>query len=473
MSLKRTPIHRSGTRPHLFLGGDRELVLFFGMISGVLIWSCFRPVTIIAGIIIWTTSLWILRRIAKADPLMRHIYARQLLYRRYYPSAQHSISQEQAATSECLLIMILVSLLLAISILCSVLLVLLFIRIREVDRTRQLKRHRSKGMGVADMLNYAAVVAPGVVIGKSGVLIAGWEYTAEDISSMEDSQRDSVSARINQALSRLGSGWTLHVDAVRRPIDPYAGQWSSFPDPVSQAIDDERRELLAGSAYATTFVLCVTYRPPAGAVKRLSEIIYHDNQKVDARADAANTLTHFERELTNIEHRLSSVVSLRRLMPRTKGGVMYDELLSHLQYCVTGIHQPIRLPRTPIYLDVLIGGQEMYGGVLPRIGRNYLQIIAIEGFPAESYSGILTALGELGLNYRWSTRFVFLESWEALENLDKFRKRWKTLTIPFLSQVFNFKTDHVNEDAMSMVVDATSASTAISGGMGWSGAFHG
>lgn len=43
---------------------------------------------------------------------------------------------------------------------------LLYLRLREVDRTRQLKRYRSKEPGVCDLLNYAAVVDDGVVIGK-------------------------------------------------------------------------------------------------------------------------------------------------------------------------------------------------------------------------------------------------------------------------------------------------------------------
>ena len=135
---------------------------------------------------------------------------------------------------------------------------------------------------------------------------------------------------------------------------------------------------------------------------------------------------------------------------------MYDDLLSHLQYCVTGIRQPIQLPRTPIYLDAIIGGQELHGGVLPRIGRNYLQIVAIEGFPAYSFAGMLTSLGELAISYRWSTRYIFLEGWEAFSHIERFRKKWKQQVIPFLAQVLNLKTDNINEDAASMVTDASS-----------------
>jgi type IV secretion system protein TrbE len=365
-------------------------------------------------------------------------------------------------------------LLLTIALVGLALVGMLYVRLQEVDRTLQLKRHRAKDEGLCDLLNYAASVAPGVVIGKNRVLIAGWEYSGEDNASVTDTERDVVSVRVNQALARLGTGWMLHVDAVRYPANPYsARELSHFPDRVSLAIDEERRAFFEepGAAYESRFILCVSYLPPDGAVKKLSEIIYDDDQfERDPKVEAANTLALFERELAALENRLSSSFKLRRLGPRkeiTEDGraVVYDDLLEHLQYCVTGIRQPIQVPRTPIYLDAIIGGQELHGGVLPRIGRNYLQIVAIEGFPADSFAGMLTSLGELGIGYRWSTRYIFLEGWEALSHIERFRKKWKQQVIPFLAQVLNLKTDNINEDAASMVTDASAAKLGISGGV--------
>lgn len=86
MSQRKITLHRAGIRPHLFLGGDRELVLFSGLIAAVLIFACLQFHTVLVGVTLWMVTLWIFRRMAKSDPRMRFIYLRSLMYRRYYPA---------------------------------------------------------------------------------------------------------------------------------------------------------------------------------------------------------------------------------------------------------------------------------------------------------------------------------------------------------------------------------------------------
>src|SRR4051794_34561424 len=96
-----------------------------------------------------------------------------------------------------------------------VLLALLALRTLELNRAVSLKRHRSTDAGLSDLLNYAVVAADGVVVGKNGALIAGWRYAAPDNASATFDERNALAARLNQALSSLGSGWMWHVDAMR------------------------------------------------------------------------------------------------------------------------------------------------------------------------------------------------------------------------------------------------------------------
>jgi hypothetical protein len=89
--------------------------------------------------------------------------------------------------------------------------------------------------------------------------------------------------------------------------------------------------------------------------------------------------------------------------------VTHDDFLRWLQFCVTGLNHPVQLPSNPMYLDALIGGQEMWTGVVPKVGRKFIQVVAIEGFPWSPRRACLTALGELPCEYRWSSRFIFMD----------------------------------------------------------------
>jgi hypothetical protein len=80
--------------------------------------------------------------------------------------------------------------------------------------------------------------------------------------------------------------------------------------------------------------------------------------------------------------------------------LIYDGLLEHLNFCATGKNHPAIRPRNPIYLDAVIGAQDLVTGVIPRVGRKFLQIITIDGFPHVSSAGILTVLAELPLEPR-------------------------------------------------------------------------
>ncbi|HEY0793474.1 MAG TPA: conjugal transfer protein TrbD [Chthoniobacterales bacterium] len=86
MALQRVPIHRSGIRPHLLLGGDRELVLVTGLMAFTLSVATMDPLAAAAGVALWFAALGCLRLMAKADPRLRHVYLRAMRYRHYYPA---------------------------------------------------------------------------------------------------------------------------------------------------------------------------------------------------------------------------------------------------------------------------------------------------------------------------------------------------------------------------------------------------
>ena len=86
MALRTIPIRRAGNRDNLFMGGDRELVMFSGLLAFALIFSAQELRATVVGLVLWFAALFILRVMAKADAKMRPVYLRHRRYKSYYPA---------------------------------------------------------------------------------------------------------------------------------------------------------------------------------------------------------------------------------------------------------------------------------------------------------------------------------------------------------------------------------------------------
>lgn len=83
---REMPFHQSANRPHLLLGGDRELVLVSGVLAAMLIFAVMTWWSMIAGLVLWLAAVAVLARMGKVDPLLRHVYIRHVRYRPFYPA---------------------------------------------------------------------------------------------------------------------------------------------------------------------------------------------------------------------------------------------------------------------------------------------------------------------------------------------------------------------------------------------------
>jgi type IV secretion system protein VirB3 len=79
------------------MGGDRELVMFSGLMAAILIFASQDWRALLVGFFFWFAGLWVLRLIAKSDPLMRDIYLRQLRYQSYYPARSRSFRKNPSS----------------------------------------------------------------------------------------------------------------------------------------------------------------------------------------------------------------------------------------------------------------------------------------------------------------------------------------------------------------------------------------
>jgi len=327
----------------------------------------------------------------------------------------------------------------------------------------KLADYRSTAKGLPDLLPYAALVAPGVVVNKDGSFLAAWSFTGQDTAGSTPDELAWVSRQVNNSIKRLGTGWMLHVDAIRCPHQAYPPFESGyFPDPVTRLIDEERRAFFgSGLCFKTETVLTLTYKPDLRTTKMQQSI-----RTGAAGCSMERSINDFVATLTELEDSLSSVLRMERLAEyEDENGAVFSSLLSHLQRCLIGEHFPVRVPSVPMYLDAVLGGIDLIGGLQPRVGDQYLSILAIDGLPHESWPSMLSALDGLSLTYRYSTRFVCLDQLDGTREINMYRKGWQQQMFRFLDLFLNNPNARVNRDAQMMRDDAEEALLEVQSGV--------
>ena len=332
----------------------------------------------------------------------------------------------------------------------------------------QLIEHRRKPVGLADLLMHHALIDDGILLQQDGSLLAGWTYRGPDMMSSPPSEMDALSARLNSVL-KLGSGWMLQCDAIRTEAPGYPRN-GAFPDPVTQVIDDERRQqFMAEEAhYESEYFLTLTYLPPVEMEQKVQGFMF-EGRKSGSTYTGAQTLERFRSQLERFENVFGTLFKTERLA-RVKteddfGGLhVHDHLLRYVRRCVSGNDHPFAVPQIPVFLNDVLACEDFCGGVEPRIGQKHIRVLAIDGFPRNSSPGLLRELDSLSVEYRWNTRAVMLDAQEAEAILDKTRKKWRSKIRGWRDQVLKTESGAVNLYAAEMAGDAEQAMSVASSG---------
>lgn len=325
-----------------------------------------------------------------------------------------------------------------------------------------LKDFRTTAKGLPDLLPYGVLVEPDIVLCKDGSLLGAWVIYGEDMASCTPDELDYVSSQVSRSFSSLGSGWTVHVDALRRPEVAYPSRESShFPDPVTTLIEEERRQLFeGGSYYSTETVLTLVYKPHEGQTKLLRAAAQQKAQVNDLEV----ALDTFHNAANAFQDLAISALTLKRLTSsEAENGAIYSDLLSFLHECITGEHRRVALPHTPAYLDCLIGGVDFVAGVAPRIDSQHLAVLALDGIPAQSWPCMMGVLDLVPFPLRYSTRFICLDKQEAQKEIDRYRKTWRQKMFRFWDMLFPKASPRLNRDAARMAEDSEEAYAAVEG----------
>ena len=131
-----------------------------------------------------------------------------------------------------------------------------------------LAEYRPTASRLADYLSWVALVAPGVVLNKDGSFQRSARFRGPDLDSSVAAELVAVASRINNAVRRLGSGWSIFVEAQRQEAATYPN--STFPDAASALVDAERKAEFEeeGVHFESCYFLTFLYLPPAEEAAR-------------------------------------------------------------------------------------------------------------------------------------------------------------------------------------------------------------
>ncbi|HLZ06844.1 MAG TPA: conjugal transfer protein TrbE [Bradyrhizobium sp.] len=315
-----------------------------------------------------------------------------------------------------------------------------------------LAEYRKRPARLADYLPWAALVAKGVVLNKDGSFQRTARFRGPDLDSATPAELVGTTARLNNALRRLGSGWAIFVEAQRDTANRYPE--NRFPDAVSALVDAERKAQFEeeGAHFESAYYLTLCWLPPAEDAARAEAWLYEGRAKggVDGREVLRGFIDRTSRVLQLVEGFVPDAAWLDD-----------RETLTYLHSCISTKRHRVRVPEVPMHLDALLVDEPLAGGLEPRLGSQHLRTLSVIGFPTATFPGVLDELNQLAFPYRWATRAIMLDKTDATRLLTKIRRQWfakrKSVASILKEVMTNEATTLLDTDAANKALDADAA----------------
>lgn len=315
-----------------------------------------------------------------------------------------------------------------------------------------LAEYRRTAARLSDYLPWAALVGSGVVLNKDGSFQRTAKFRGPDLDSAVAAELVAVAGRINNAVRRLGSGWSIFVEAQRSEAATYPD--SIFPDAASALVDAERKAGFeeAGTHFVSGYFLTFLWLPPAEEAARAETWLYEGREKTGV--DPWELLRGF------IDRTDRVLALLDGFMPECRW--MDDAgTLTYLHSTISINRHRVRVPEVPMHLDALLADQPLTGGLEPRLGNAHLRVLTIVGFPTATTPGLLDEMNRLPFPHRWSTRAILMDKTDATKLLTRIRRQWfakrKSIAAILKEVLTNEASALVDTDAANKALDADMA----------------
>lgn len=280
-----------------------------------------------------------------------------------------------------------------------------------------ISEYRRRPRQLADLLPWACLIAPGVVLNKDGSFQATIRFRGPDVETATPHELMSWRAVVHNALKRFGDGYCFHIVALRTQCDLYMP--CKFDSLAASLIENERSQSLeTAPAYESTQYLTLTYLPPADRTTNvLSYFFTADTDEEVSPASYSGYRDDFIRRMDQLAQLLRGVFPEAKRLDDAETLAFLHDAVSERRLCPA-------VPDVPFYLDALLTDSPLQAGLNLKLGSKHLRVISIRGYPSTTIPFKLKKLDELPIELRWVARFIPLEKNEAKKLLAKLQRHW-------------------------------------------------
>lgn len=310
---------------------------------------------------------------------------------------------------------------------------------------------------LSDLIVWGALIAPGVILNKDGSLQASFRFRGPDLASATEAGLTATMARVNNALRRLSSRWALHVEARRRVSSDYPPVIET-PSAAS-LIDRERHQLYAtsGTKLISDFYLTFSYLLPKDRTVSASRYLFQ-NQPPSKTRPLEEQIAAFQETVKQITDLLAPILPMLEPLDDR-------ETLTYLHSCLSFRPVNIAPPEGVQLIDSYLYDTDLLPGLAPRLGDRWLKVLGVLGFPVATMPALLDRLNSLPIEYRWTSRFLFMDKTDADAELGRLQRQWfakrKSLGRLLIEMLSKEESGLINTDALNKAADANDALTEL------------
>ena len=270
----------------------------------------------------------------------------------------------------------------------------------------------------------------GIVHGKDHSMIAVYEFRGSDLDSSTPSELMQYNAAINNVMKKLPTGYVLYLEAQRHVDKDY--EHANIDVPIVQKMEHDRAEYYASHQhFASTYYFVLYCEPPQMLKQQLTSAFIADaKNKGLSNLDMSVYYDCVEKFINNI-----NLVGdmLQNWFPDIRP-LNAEETVSYLHSTISNSRFTININPYK-YITDYVCDCDLLGGRNMQLGDKYMKVITILDFPPISTPGVFNVFNNLGIEYRWVSRFICMSKPDAQKELQYYRARWNQQIKGFWTQI--------------------------------------